>query len=358
MANTLYLVLENGAIFKGKSFGVYKDVIGEVVFSTGMNGYIETLTDSSYCGQMVVQTYPLIGNYGIISNDFENNKPMLKAYIVKNWCHNPSNFRSEGDIDTFLKSNNIVGLYDIDTRALTKIIRQNGVMNGRITSSIENIKKQIEDIKNYKPTNLIASVSSKQIKVYKSNNTKYKIVLWDFGAKKSIIGNLVKRNCEVIVVPYNTTAEKIESFLPDGIILSNGPGNPKDNTNIIGELKKLSGYKIPTFGICLGHQLLALSQGATTRKLKYGHRSLTHPVKDKKSQKIYITSQNHGYAVEESSLPMNAEISFYSVNDNTCEGIKYKNIPAFSVQFHPEASAGPHDTEFLFDKFLEIVDRR
>lgn len=357
MENTLYLILENGDIFKGKSFGAVNDITGEVVFATGMNGYIETLTDSSYYGQIVVQTYPLIGNYGIISNDFENKKPMLKAYIVRDWCHNPSNFRSEGDVDTFLKSNNIVGLYDIDTRALTRIIRQKGVMNGKITKSIDNIDKQVENIKEYKLKDAVKSVSCKQIEIYNNSASKYKVVLWDFGVKKNIINKLLNRKCEVVVVPYNTTAEEIKDLSPDGIMLSNGPGNPQDNPNIIKELKRLCSYNIPIFGICLGHQLLALSQGATTKKLKYGHRSLNHPIKQKETGRVYITSQNHGYAVEENSLPKNADVSFYSVNDNTCEGIEYKNMPAFSVQFHPEAAAGPQDTEFLFDKFLEMIRR-
>ncbi len=350
----IYLILENGKIFEGKSFGAYSEIVGEIVFTTGMNGYIETLTDPSYYGQIVVQTYPLIGNYGIISEDFENQKPQLKAYIVKEWCQEPSNFRSEEKLDTFLRKNNIVGLYDIDTRELTRIIREYGVMNGIITTNITN--EAIEKAKNYKLIDAVKSVSCDNTYVYDCENYKHTVVLWDFGAKENIKRELVKRGCKVIKVPYNATASEILKYNPDGIMLSNGPGNPEENVAIINELRKLCEYNIPTFGICLGHQLLALSQGAKTKKLKYGHRGITHAVKNVLSGKIYTTSQNHGYAVTD--LPTNADVSFYNVNDKTCEGVNYKNIPAFSVQFHPEAAAGPHDCNFLFDKFIELIENK
>lgn len=356
MGKTLYLVLENGKVFEGKSFGFEAEVTGEIVFSTGMGGYIETLTDPSYYGQIVVQTYPLIGNYGIIPEDFESEHLQLTGYIVRDWCHNPSNFRCKGDIDTFLKENKIVGMYDIDTRQLTKIIREYGVMNGRIVSNIDNLQNEIDAAKSFSVKNPVKAVSSKTVMKYNCEDGKRRVVLWDFGAKENIRRELINHGCEVIVVPCDTKSEYIKSLNPDGIMLSNGPGNPEKNPDIIEEIKKLSAYKIPTFGICLGHQLLALSQGANTVKLKYGHRSINHPVKDISTGRVYITSQNHGYAVDIDSIPETATASFRSLNDNTCEGVSYKNIPAFSVQFHPESAAGPEDTEFLFDKFMALID--
>lgn len=351
----MYLILENGEVLEGKSFGIEAETIGELVFSTGMNGYVETLTDLSYYGQMVVQTYPIIGNYGVIPDDFESNTTALKAYIVKHWTEYPSNFRSKTDINSFLKEKNIIGLYDIDTRYLTKAIREFGAMNAMISYDIKDIDEKIQDIKSFKIQNAVKSVSSKKITSYNMDNGGHKILLWDFGSKENIKRELIKRNCKVIVVPYNITAKEIKELRPDGIVLSNGPGNPKDNKEIITQIKEILKYNIPVFGICLGHQLLALACGGDTKKLKYGHRSITHPVKDVKTGKVYITSQNHGYSVDENKLPYNSEINFYSVNDNTCEGIKYKNIPAFSVQFHPESAAGPQETEFLFDEFLELI---
>lgn len=357
MANKIYLVLENGKVFEGKSFGAYKELIGEIVFTTAMNGYVETLTDLSFYGQIVVQTYPLIGNYGVMSEDFESKKPVLKAYVVRQYCKEPSNFRCEQTLDEYLKQNDIVGIYDIDTRELTKIIREVGVMNGIITSNIDNIDKLVEATKNFKVVDAVKSVSCSEIQTYKSENNKYKVVLWDFGSKENIKRELLKHNCEVIVVPYNTTAKEIRNIAPDGIMLSNGPGNPKDNPKIIEQLKEVCTYNIPLFGICLGHQLVALSQGADTEKLKYGHRGVNHAVKDVETGKIYTTSQNHGYAVIPESLPKGAEVSFYNVNDRTCEGVKYNNIPVFTVQFHPEAAAGPCDSEFLFDRFIDLMER-
>lgn len=357
MANKIYLVLENGKVFEGKSFGAYKELIGEIVFTTAMNGYVETLTDLSFYGQIVVQTYPLIGNYGVMSEDFESKKPVLKAYVVRQYCKEPSNFRCEQTLDEYLKQNDIVGIYDIDTRELTKIIREVGVMNGIITSNIDNIDKLVEATKNFKVVDAVKSVSCSEIQTYKSENNKYKVVLWDFGSKENIKRELLKHNCEVIVVPYNTTAKEIRNIAPDGIMLSNGPGNPKDNPKIIEQLKEVCTYNIPLFGICLGHQLVALSQGADTEKLKYGHRGVNHAVKDVETGKIYTTSQNHGYAVIPESLPKGAEVSFYNVNDRTCEGVKYNNIPVFTVQFHPEAAAGPCDSEFLFDRFIDLMEK-
>ena len=355
MEQKAYLILENGTIFEGKSFGSLGEVVGEIVFTTAMTGYLETLTDPSYYGQIVVQTFPLIGNYGVIPADFESKQPHLKAYIVKDWCQEPSNFRCEGDLDTFLKQQGIIGLYGIDTRALTKIVRENGVMNGKIVSSDSITSLSLDELSRYTIIDAVKSVTCEKEITFTPEKTNHKVVLWDFGAKDNIRRELVKRGCQVTVVPSYTTAERIKELAPDGIMLSNGPGDPAENVEIIAELKKLCEAKIPTFGICLGHQLLALSQGAQTQKLKYGHRGANQPALETKTGRVYITSQNHGYAVMNETLKNNAVMSFVNANDETCEGIEYTDMPAFSVQFHPEASAGPLDTSFLFDRFIELI---
>ncbi len=355
MSKPAYLILENGAVFRGKSFGAENNVTGEIVFTTAMTGYIETLTDPSYYGQMVVQTFPLIGNYGMISPDFESAKPALKAYIVREWCQDPSNFRCEGDLDTFLKQHGIVGLCGVDTRALTKIIREYGVMNAMITDTDEHAASAAESLRGRAIEGAVNAVSGMR-EVLVPEEKKHRVVLWDFGAKRNIARELVKRGCEVVIMPSGSTAEEILREQPDGIMLSNGPGDPAENTGIIKELQKLCDAKKPTFGICLGHQLLALSQGAKTGKLKYGHRGANQPVKDLSDGRVYITSQNHGYAVENDSLPEGAELRFVNANDGTCEGIAYRDMPAFSVQFHPEACGGPLDTGFLFDRFLQLIE--
>lgn len=356
MEQKAYLILENGTIFEGKSFGSTGEVVGEIVFTTAMTGYLETLTDPSYYGQIVVQTFPLIGNYGVIPSDFESKQPHLKAYIVKDWCQEPSNFRCEGDLDTFLKQSGIIGLYGIDTRALTKIVREHGVMNGKIVQEGSASGLSLNELKDYVIVDAVKSVTCNEEKVFTPENTKFKVALWDFGAKDNIRRELVKRGCEVTVLPSTTTAERFLELAPDGIMLSNGPGDPEENVEIIAELKKLSQAKIPTFGICLGHQLLALSHGAKTEKLKYGHRGANQPALEVETGRVYITSQNHGYAVINDSLKNNAKISFVNANDNTCEGVEYTDMPAFSVQFHPEASAGPLDTAFLFDRFIKLIE--
>ncbi len=351
-----YLILENGTIFEGKSFGCSGEAVGEIVFTTAMTGYLETLTDPSYYGQIVVQTFPLIGNYGVIPSDFESSRPHLKAYIVRDWCQEPSNFRCEGDLDTFLKKAGIVGLYGIDTRALTRIVREYGVMNGKIVTD-EKSGFGLSELKNYKITNAVESTTCKEESVFQpEGEARFNVCLWDFGAKANICRELVKRGCRVTVIPAGTSAERIEELAPDGLMLSNGPGDPADNTGIIGELKKICEKKIPTFGICLGHQLLALSQGAKTQKLKYGHRGANQPASDLQTGRVYITSQNHGYAVVNDTVGENAKVSFVNANDGTCEGITYLDMPAFSVQFHPEACGGPLDTGFLFDRFMSLME--
>lgn len=351
-----YLMLENGTIFEGKSFGKTGETVGEIVFTTAMTGYLETLTDPSYYGQIVVQTFPLIGNYGVIPSDFESAHPFVKGYIVRDWCQEPSNFRCEGDLDTFLKKEGIIGLYGIDTRALTKIVRESGVMNGKIFME-GTTDFGLTELKSYKIIDAVKNTTCDRETTYKpEGEVKHRICLLDLGAKANICRELVKRGCEVTVMPSYTKAERIFELDPDGVMLSNGPGDPAENIEIIEEIKKICDRKIPIFGICLGHQLLALSQGAKTEKLKYGHRGANQPAKDEKTGRVYITSQNHGYAVVNDSLGENATLSFTNANDGTCEGVDYKNMPAFSVQFHPEACGGPLDTGFLFDRFIRLIN--
>lgn len=353
MDNKIYICLANGDVFEGKSFGAKGEVTGELVFTTGMGGYIETLTDPSYFGQIVMQTFPLIGNYGFIDEDMECEKSAVKAYIVREYCDAPSNFRCGKTLEQYLIDNNIVGVYDVDTREITKTIREYGVMNAVITTNPSAV--DMDKLKAYKVENAVKSVSSQKPYMSGSEEHKFNVVLIDYGTKKNIVRELNKRGCNVAVVPYNTKAEDILSLDPDGIMLSNGPGDPEENVEAIEELKKLVGKK-PIFAICLGHQLLALSQGAETSKLKYGHRGVNQPVKNLETGRTYISSQNHGYAVENDTVEKTGgKISYINANDNTCEGIDYPDKKAFSVQFHPEACSGPHDTRFIFDKFIAMM---
>lgn len=359
MEEIIYLQLEDGSLFQGKSFGapLTKDVVAEVVFTTAMTGYVETLTDPSYYGQMVVQTFPLIGNYGVNLSDLESNNIHMSAYITREFCKAPSNFRNQMDLDTFLKRENIPGIYDIDTRELTKIIRQSGVMNGILTKNpVDNTR--LAALADWKIKQAVQHVSCQKSYEIPSGLEKHHVVLWDFGAKENIARKLHSLNCKLTVVPSTASCEEILALAPDGIMLSNGPGNPAENTAVIAELAKLCKHNIPIFGICLGHQLLALANGAETEKLKYGHRGANQPVKDLASGKIYITSQNHGYAVKNDVLPKGGELSFINLNDGTCEGITYTDFPGFSVQFHPEACGGPHDTEYLFKQFIHLMEER
>jgi carbamoyl-phosphate synthase small subunit len=351
-----YLILENGAVFEGQTFGYDGETIGELVFNTGMTGYLETLTDPSYYGQMVIQTFPLIGNYGVIPSDFESGGVQVKAYIVREWCQEPSNFRCEGALDTFLRLNKIPGLYGLDTRALTRIVRESGVMNAKVSKKPVLTEREWAELKSYAVKESVENTSTKDAYTLEAEEPKYKVVLWDFGAKRNIAKELVKRGCSVAVLPWYTTADEIKAIQPDGIMLTNGPGDPKDNTQIIAELKKLCTYNIPTFGICLGHQLLALSQGGETKKLHYGHRGVNQPVLETHTGRVFVTSQNHGYAVLSETLPKTADPNYINCNDGTCEGVTYKNMPVFSVQFHPEACGGPLDSRWLFDKFITMME--
>ncbi len=355
MSRAAYLVLENGTVFEGKAFGAEKETTGELVFTTAMTGYLETLTDPSYFGQVVIQTFPLIGNYGVIPADFESESPELKGYIVREWCQAPSNFRSEGDLDTFLKNSGVPGICGLDTRALTRIVREYGVLNCRIQYTPEVTDAELEELRAYRVVNAVESTTISEPQHYDAQEPQLRVVLMDFGAKHNIDRELLKRGCDLTVVPASTSAEDIIAMEPDGIMLSNGPGDPAENTAVIAEIKKLNDKKIPMFGICLGHQLLALAQGGKTEKLKYGHRGANQPVKELETGRVYITSQNHGYAVVSDSLPENGVVSFTNGNDNTCEGVNYTDMPAFSVQFHPEACGGPLDTAFLFDRFVNMM---
>jgi carbamoyl-phosphate synthase small subunit len=344
MSDTAYLILENGTVFEGKRFGAHGEVTGELVFTTGMTGYLETLTDQSYNGQIVLQTFPLIGNYGVIPSDFESDGVGAKAYIVKYPCANPSNFRSEGTLDAFLKERGIVGLHGIDTRALTKTIRKNGVMNGKITASPPTDADRVEVI-NYSVVGPVAGVSRR--KAEKLSDGGRRVALLDCGAKRGIANALAARGCEVWSFPYNATADEIMKINPRGVMLSNGPGDPADPANdpIVEAIRAITKNGTPIFGICLGHQLLGLANGYKTKKLKFGHRGANQPVKETATGRVYITSQNHGYAVVAENS------SFVNVNDGSCEGLDYGK--SFSVQFHPEAKGGPLDTGFLFDRFME-----
>ncbi len=345
-----YLVLQDGTIFEGEAFGADIESIGELVFTTGMCGYIETLTDPSYYGQIVMQTFPVIGNYGIIPDDFEG-KCCIKGYVVREWCDAPSNFRTEYDLDKFLKENNIPGIYGIDTREITRIIREYGVTNAILC---DKVPENLDEVKAYTVRDAVVSVTSKEKQIFPPAGEKmFRVVLMDFGAKSNIVRSLCNRGCEVISVPGTTSAEEILALSPDGIMLSNGPGDPAENTQIIAEIAKLFG-KVPIFGICLGHQLMALSQNAKTVKLKYGHRGVNQPVKDVNGTRTFITSQNHGYAVVSDST-QKGSVRYVNANDGTCEGIDYPDYNAFSVQFHPEACSGPKDTEFLFDRFCDLM---
>ena len=355
MEQPAYLVLENGTVWKGIGFGAQGDTVGEVVFTTAMTGYLETITDPSYFGQIVMQTFPLIGNYGVIPEDFESDRPYIKGYIVNQWCHAPSNFRMEGKLDAFFKEREIIGLYGIDTRALTKVIRNKGVMNGMITADVAHAQARMEEIRAYMVRDAVANASRGKRRFYQPEAARCHVVLWDFGAKENMIRELVQRGCRVTVVPWNTKAQEILSLSPDGVLLSNGPGDPAENTGIIAEIALLCERRLPLFGICLGHQLLALARGAKTSKLHFGHRGANQPVRETATGRVYITSQNHGYAVESDSLPAGAVVSYANANDGTCEGVDYMDIPAASVQFHPEGAGGPRDTRFLFDRFVERI---
>ncbi|HII4500259.1 TPA: carbamoyl phosphate synthase small subunit [Clostridium perfringens] len=344
------LILENGVVFEGKAFGYLKECVGEVVFNTGMTGYQEVLTDPSYYGQIVTMTYPLIGNYGINLEDLESKEPKVRGFIVREKCQYPNNFRCELELETYLAQNKILGLDGIDTRALTKILRNNGTMKGIIVldnSNLEDVKDKLEDFSNRDAVSIVSTN-----KKYEISGDGKNVAIIDFGIKQNIIRNFVKRGCNVTVFPYDFKAEEVLDINPDLVFLSNGPGDPEDMGEAVNEIKKIVGKK-PIVGICLGHQLLALTLGGETKKLKFGHRGCNHPVKDLINNRVHITSQNHGYYV--ATLPEDMEITHISMNDGTVEGMKHKELPIFSVQFHPEACPGPKDSEYIFDEFMKYA---
>ena len=350
-----FLILEDGHVFTGTSIGSAREVISEIVFNTSMTGYLEVMTDPSYAGQAVCMTYPLIGNYGICYDDQESRKPWIDGFIVRELSRVPSNFRSVDTIQHFLSKNDIPGIAGIDTRALTKILREKGTMNGMITVD-ENydLDTIIPRLKAYTTGKVVEKVSCREKEVLKGNGPK--VALLDLGAKKNIARSLNERGCQVTIYPALTSAEEILGDNPDGIMLSNGPGDPKECTSIIKEIKKLYDSDVPIFAICLGHQLMALANGAKTYKLKYGHRGGNHPVKDLTNNRVYISSQNHGYAVDGTSIdPKVAKEAFINVNDGTNEGLAYEGKNIFTVQFHPEACPGPLDSGYLFDRFMDMM---
>ncbi len=351
-----YLILEDGSVFEGVSEGSTKEVISEFVFNTSMTGYVEVLSDPSYTGQSVIMTYPLIGNYGVCMEDQESLKPHVEGFVIQELARLGSNFRKNIELRNYLIDNDIPVITGVDTRHITRIIRSKGCMNGMITTiKYENIDEVVERIKAYKVVQPVEKVTCN--KIYTVGLGKYHVGLFDFGAKKNIIKSLVDKSCTVTVFPANTTANQIKDYKLDGILLSNGPGDPEDCVEIIEELKKIITFNIPIFGICLGHQLMALAHGFTCKKLAYGHHGANHPVQDTTSKRVYITTQNHNYVICDESIDLEqAKPWFINVNDGTIEGIQYINKNIKTVQFHPEACAGPQDTDVLFEQFIMMME--
>lgn len=351
-----YLILEDGTVFEGKSVGSEKEIIGEIVFNTGVVGYLETLTDPSYAGQAVCMTFPLQGDYGVCKADMESDKAYASGFIAREICAAPSNFRSEMSLEEFLKEQGVTGICGIDTRALTRLLRDRGTMNGMITTKRYKTDEALKRIRAYKVRGVVASTTCKEKYSVGDPNAKYKVALMDYGEKRNIARCLAERDCLVTVYPATTGAEEVLADDPDGVMLSNGPGDPAECAEIIAEVKKLYDSDKPIFAICLGHQLMALATGAKTKKLKYGHRGGNQPVKYLAENRVYITSQNHGYYVDERTLDKSVAVpSFVNVNDGTNEGLEYIGKKIFTVQFHPEACPGPLDTRFLFDKFIKML---
>ena len=356
-SNSAILLLADGRIFEGKSFGYQGETVGEVCFNTGMTGYQEILTDPSYCKQIVTMTSPHIGNYGINEEDIESENIQVAGFVIKEETMTPSNWRSTQSLGEYLKKNKIVGIKEIDTRSLTRHIRDKGAMNGIISSNdldIQSLEKKLKKFPDMNGLDLAKDVTTQ--KKYKwPGKGRYKVAVIDFGIKKNILRLLSDAGCELTVFPASIKAEDILSFEPDGVFLSNGPGDPLAVTYGIETVKKLLG-KVPLFGICLGHQILALALGASTFKLKFGHRGINHPVRNNEKNTVEITSQNHGFAVDLDSLPPNVISTHINLNDNTSGGIRCTDIPAFSVQYHPESSPGPHDSRYLFNQFIEMMN--
>lgn len=372
-----FLILEDGTVYEGRSIGKQREIISEIVFNTSMTGYEEVLTDPSYTGQAVVMTYPLIGNYGVCEDDMQSGKPHADAFIVRDLSRLASSWRAENTLQNFLTRHSIGGIAGIDTRDLTRRLRDHGTMNGCITTALyegEALTALLRKMKTYRVAGAVERASVREVRQYRGVHCKEgpaedssaaeirpvrkKVALLDAGTKLGIVQSLTARGFDVTVYPSFTPAEDILRAQPDGIMISNGPGDPADNTEMIREIRKLADSGLPIFAICLGHQLMALAMGGSTYKLKFGHRGANHPVKDLRTGRVYITSQNHGYAVLESSLPENVAVpAFRNLNDGTNEGFLYKGRNILTVQFHPEASPGPCDSGFLFDEFAEMMDR-
>lgn len=360
MTKPALLVLSNGKIFRGSVFGSTGETIGEVCFNTSMTGYQEILTDPSYCGQIVTMTYPHIGNYGVNPDDIESDRIQVAGFVVREASDHPSNFRSRQSLPDYLREQNIVGIQGIDTRALTRVIRDEGAMNGIISSvdpDPDSLLEKVHEAPGMTGQDLAQVVTCKSPKKWSSasGTVRYKVVALDFGIKHNILRQLAGQGCEITILPAQTAAADILALNPHGIFLSNGPGDPEPVTYAIETVKNLLGKK-PMFGICLGHQIMALALGAKTYKLKFGHRGGNHPVKNLLTGKVEITAQNHGFAVDAESLPADAEVTHWNLNDNTLEGFRCTDIPAFSVQYHPEASPGPHDSRYLFEDFTRLMD--
>ena len=350
------LILEDGSVYEGTAFGADHFQVGELVFNTGMSGYQEVLSDLSYCGQIVMMTYPMIGNYGINHDDFESLDPAVFGFVVRECCEQPSNFRSDYTLDEFLKMKNIPGIQGVDTRAITRKLRTSGTMRAIMADEGADVEEIVKILKNTELMHdQVARVSTRN--PFPIPNRGRRVVLMDFGAKLGIIRELSKRNCDLTVVPYDTDAQSILDLKPDGVMLSNGPGDPKDVPEAVATIRELMG-KVPLFGICLGHQLISLASGANTVKLKFGHRGCNHPVINRASGKVEMTSQNHGYAVELDSLEgTDLVMTHQALNDKSVEGVRHTKYPVFSVQYHPEASPGPEDSNYLFDQFMELMEK-
>lgn len=350
---TGYLVLENGQVFKGQLFGAEKETMAELVFSTSMVGYLEALTDPSYLGQMLVQTFPLIGNYGVIPEDFESKKPVLSAYIVREISQTPSNFRCQGKLEDFLKENGIPGLCGVDTRALTKVLRREGIMNAALVHELpEDIQAMQKKLQSFAFPRGGEHGTCTEKYTYGQGK---KVVLWDLGEKNSLHAELANQGLEVTVMPAASTCEEILAEKPEGVIISNGPGVPNATGKLVDEIEALLDAKVPVMGIGLGHQLMALAKGGKIIKLQYGHRGANQPVKDVKKGNCFISTQNHGYAVSAKTLPEGGVMRMININDNTCEAMEYTDGPFLSVQFYPQACGGPADSRYLYDEFKNLM---
>lgn len=353
------LVLADGTVFKGRSFGAEGKAFGEVVFTTGVIGYQETLTDPAFCGQIITQTFPLIGNYGVNAEDEASAYHAAAGYVVREYCEEPSNFRCEGTIDDYLKKHGIIGICDIDTRALTRVLREKGVMNGAIVCGDYDKDAVLAEVKAFKAGDLLSKVGRTEKAEVRAENAKYNVAVIDYGSTKVLVSELAKRGCNVTLLPYNATAEQVLSEKPDGIVLSCGAGDPAEYTAQTDVVKELTKSGVPMYGIGLGHQLLALANGARTEKLNHGHRGASQPTKELSSGKVFIAGQNHGYTVAADSIPAGVgEVSHIFCGDGSCQGISYTSIPAFGTQFQPEVSGNPHDTGYLFDRFIKMMEDR